>query len=67
MLATTFTECREGKIMSRKEMTIEEKAQWYDALCEVLSMGFDLQKNSAEDLICTTNELLSLRETDKLS
>ena len=40
----------------------ENKIIWYDTLTEVLNMGFDLDKNSARDLLSCTNELIRINE-----
>jgi len=42
-----------------------EKEEWYDELCHALSLGFDLDRNSARDLICTTNEFVRIRRENK--
>jgi len=38
------------------------KVEWFDALTEVLNMGFDLDENSARDLLGTVNELRRIRQ-----
>ena len=50
-----------------KEPSLEEKAMWYDNLSELLGMGFDLDRNSARDLIASTNELIRLKSEENLS
>ena len=49
-----------------KQVTCHEKAEWYDALCEVLGLGFSLTGNSAEALIGTTNELIRIRREERM-
>lgn len=40
------------------------KIAWYDALTRVLNMGFDLDKNSARDLLAVTNYVLTTPDVD---
>ena len=39
-------------------MTDKEKIKFFDTLAELLQMGFDLDKNSARDLIGCVNYLM---------
>lgn len=51
--------------MTKKERTdLNFKAAWYDALTRVLNMGFDLDRNSARDLLATTNYVLMTPDMD---
>lgn len=36
---------------------IEKIVKWYKTLTKVLNLGFDLDRNSARDLLAATNEL----------
>lgn len=36
-------------------MTEKEKAEFYDALTELMQMGFDLDKNTARDMLECAN------------
>lgn len=50
--------------MAKKERAeMNFKAAWYDALTRVLNMGFDLDKNSARDLLAVTNYILYTPDT----
>lgn len=43
-----------------------KKVEWFDTLTELLNLDFDLDKNSARDLLAATNELLKInRELKK--
>lgn len=51
--------------MTKKEREdMNFKAAWYDALTRVLNMGFDLDRNSARDLLATTNYVLMAPDMD---
>ena len=45
----------------------EQKIEWYDAVCELMQMGFSLDRNSARDLIGAANELIRIRHEEKMS
>ena len=42
-----------------------QKTEWYDALTELLNMGFYLDRNSARDLLCSVNELIRIRNEEE--
>ena len=62
-----FLEGEANMAKDEKEPSLEEKAMWYDNLSELLGMGFDLDRNSARDLIASTNELIRLKSEENLS
>lgn len=47
-----------------KKESMRKKAEWYDALTDVLNMGFDLDRNTARDLLVCTNEILKIRQEE---
>lgn len=47
-----------------KKESMRKKAEWYDALTDVLNMGFDLDRNTARDLLACTNEILKIRQEE---
>lgn len=46
-------------------MTDKDKIEFYNLLSELLEMGFDLDKNSARDLLACVNYLRSIKEDEK--
>ena len=42
----------------------KKKVVWYDTLCEVLNMGFHLDKNTARDLLETVNDFVVSKEQE---
>lgn len=47
-------------------MTKKEKVLWFEGLEAVLELGFDVDKNSARDLLNTVNGYLDLREKGEI-
>lgn len=46
--------------MNNENNDNRKKAEWYDALCDVMNMGLDLESNSAEDLLGIVNEYIRI-------
>ena len=46
-------------------MTDKDKIEFYNLLSELLEMGFDLDKNTARDLLACVNYLRSIKEDEK--
>lgn len=46
-------------------MKQKEKIEFYDNLTELLNMGFDLDKNTARDLLACVNYLRGIKEYEK--
>jgi len=45
----------------------KKKIVWYDALCELLNLGFDLDRNSSRALLGSVNELIRIKREELAS